>query len=196
MPKNGRNVSSAKRDELQLTALKRFFNNSNNFHQIYQVVEGPSPISLRMIDWFVTNYCRVNHTIVSWRVGDVNHYCSVHDDYREQLKAHTKKRFDPFKRTERLIISYGTVKMETTIAQLNFFKWLLEKHILAFIATYYDAIQKEMMLFVEQQKADVAKAAHKKKDDAKTVSTKRGRKTKANNANMLLIPGHHTILFD
>jgi phage antirepressor YoqD-like protein len=34
--------------------------------------------------------------------------------------------------------------METTIGQLNFFKWAIENHILEYIKNNYDAIEKDM----------------------------------------------------
>jgi hypothetical protein len=61
------------------------------------------------------------------------------------LKAYSKKRFDPFCRWDRINIPYkdGTC-IETTIGQLNFFKWALENKVVDYIEDHYDIIEKDM----------------------------------------------------
>ena len=69
----------------------------------------------------------------------------VYNDYKLKLKAYSKKRFDPFCRWERITIPYDNTKqMETTIGQLNFFKWAIENNILDFIDKNYSAIETDM----------------------------------------------------
>jgi hypothetical protein len=64
-----------------------------------------------------------------------------------KLKAYSKKRFDPFCRWERISIPYDNEKyMETTIGQLNFFKWGIENNIIDFIEHNYDIIERDMNL--------------------------------------------------
>ena len=58
----------------------------------------------------------------------------VYTDYKLKLKAYSKKRFDPFCRWDRIIIPYDEENnIQTTIGQLNFFKWVLENKILNII---------------------------------------------------------------
>jgi hypothetical protein len=69
----------------------------------------------------------------------------VYTDYKLKLKAYSKKRFDPFCRWERISIPYDNEKlMETTIGQLNFFKWAIENNIIDFIETNYQTIENDM----------------------------------------------------
>ena len=52
---------------------------------------------------------------------------------------------DPFCRWERISIPYkGDTSIETTIGQLNFFKWALENKIIEYIENNYDTIEKDM----------------------------------------------------
>jgi uncharacterized membrane-anchored protein len=69
----------------------------------------------------------------------------VYVDYKLKLKAYSKKRFDPFCRWERISIPYkdGTY-IETTIGQLNFFKWTMENEVVKYIEEHYEAIEKDM----------------------------------------------------
>tara|TARA_B100001121_G_C18294443_1_gene436833 strand:- start:174 stop:596 length:423 start_codon:yes stop_codon:yes gene_type:complete len=66
-------------------------------------------------------------------------------DYKLKLKAYSKRRFDPFCRWDRITIPYteGT-SIQTTIGQLNFFKWGLENKVIDYIENNYDAIEKDM----------------------------------------------------
>jgi hypothetical protein len=61
------------------------------------------------------------------------------------LKAYSKKRFDPFCRWDRISIPYkGETCIETTIGQLNFFKWALENKVIQYIEDNYETIEKDM----------------------------------------------------
>ena len=66
-------------------------------------------------------------------------------DYKLKLKAYSKKRFDPFCRWERINIPYKNGDyIQTTIGQLNFFKWALENEVINYISDNYDMIEKDM----------------------------------------------------
>ena len=63
----------------------------------------------------------------------------VYEDYKLKLKAYSKKRFDPFCRWERIqvpITPNSEYSFETTIGQMNFFKWALENNIIDYIASW------------------------------------------------------------
>jgi phage antirepressor YoqD-like protein len=69
----------------------------------------------------------------------------VYVDYKLKLKAYSKKRFDPFCRWDRISIPFKDDKcIETTIGQLNFFKWALENKIIEYIDENYDVIESDM----------------------------------------------------
>ena len=62
-----------------------------------------------------------------------------------KLKAYSKRRFDPFCRWERISIPYKTETfIETTIGQLNFFKWALENKVIDYIEENYEMIENDM----------------------------------------------------
>jgi len=113
------------------------------------IINGESKISLRIVDWFVTNYAKMKYTIYelpSKREGDnsVQRF-KVYNDYKLKLKAYSKRRFDPFCRWERISIPYAeNTCMETTIGQLNFFKWAIEHNIIDYISENYDVIEQDM----------------------------------------------------
>ena len=45
-------------DELILQNLKEFYKNKDHLKKMISIVNGESNISLRIVDWFVTNYAK------------------------------------------------------------------------------------------------------------------------------------------
>jgi hypothetical protein len=133
-------------NELLLNNLMEFYNKNDNLSKMLKIITGESKISLRIVDWFATNYAKKNYTLydLTNQSGEKIRF-KVYFDYKLKLKAYSKKRFDPFCRWERISIPYknGTC-IETTIGQLNFFKWALENGVINYIDENYDVIEKDM----------------------------------------------------
>lgn len=130
-------------NELLMKNLMDFYKNGENLNRMMRIINGESTISLRIVDWFVTNYSKKHYTVYSLEDGSSRF--KVYNDYKLKLKAYSKRRFDPFCRWERITIPYDTEKfMETTIGQLNFFKWAIENKIIDYIETNYVAIENDM----------------------------------------------------
>jgi len=129
-------------NDLLMTNLMKFYDEDNNLEKMLKIINGESPISLRIIDWFATNYAKKFFTV--YEVG-ANRRFKVYVDYKLKLKAYSKRRFDPFCRWDRITIPYsnGTF-IQTTIGQLNFFKWALENGVVAYIEKNYGTIEDDM----------------------------------------------------
>jgi hypothetical protein len=145
---------SPTQNELLLSNLMEFYN-SDNLQKLINIVNGQSRISLRIIDWFVTNYAKKNFTVYSIPAknkcstiinGEENmERFKVFHNYKLELKAYNKSRFDPFCRRDRITIPVsGSTGMVTTIGQLNFFKWAIENHVLEYIDENFDIIEADM----------------------------------------------------
>ena len=122
-------------------------NPNNNLDKMLKIITGESKISLRIVDWFATNYAKKYYTlyIIEGTNDNITRRFKVYDDYKLKLKAYSKKRFDPFCRWDRISIPYTTGKfIETTIGQLNFFKWALENNVVNYIEQNYNEIEKDM----------------------------------------------------
>lgn len=134
-------------NELLLKSLMDFYKNRENLNNMMNIINGESKISLRIVDWFVTNYAKKNYTVYEIpgkRPLEMQRF-KVYNDYKLKLKAYSKKNFDPFCRWERITIPYDEDKfMETTIGQLNFFKWAIENRIVTFIEANYADIENDM----------------------------------------------------
>lgn len=132
---------------LLLTNLLKFYDHNDNLNVMLQIINGHSKISLRIIDWFATNYAKKFFTV--YTIQNEYSKCArrfkVYVDYKLKLKAYSKKRFDPFCRWDRITIPYknGTF-IQTTIGQLNFFKWAIENDIVQYIEEHYEVIENDM----------------------------------------------------
>lgn len=150
------NVVSQK--DILMQSLIQFFHKKDYIDELLPVIEGTSKISLRILDWFVTNYSKKYNTsyVVDARK---NRSFSVYVAYKSQLKGYQKKQFDPFCRRERIkFIVHGGKEVITTVGQLNFFRWAIENKILKYIQEHYDEIEQDMN--------DSLKEMYKKKNDA------------------------------
>jgi hypothetical protein len=141
---NSNNYTS--QNDLLLNNLMEFYKNNDNLDKMLKIITGESKISLRIVDWFATNYAKKYYTLYSFEdIHGITRRFKVYVDYKLKLKAYSKRRFDPFCRWERISIPYknGTF-IETTIGQLNFFKWTLENKVINYIEDNYDTIEKDM----------------------------------------------------
>jgi len=132
---------------LLLNNLMEFYKIGENLDKMLKIITGESKISLRIVDWFATNYAKKNYTLYDLDETESNseRRFKVYLDYKLKLKAYSKRRFDPFCRWERINIPYKDGKyIETTIGQLNFFKWALENKVIDYIEKNYEVIEKDM----------------------------------------------------
>ena len=129
------------KQELIVNSLQRFYAARDDINEIVEMLQGTSDISLRVIDWFVTNYAYVHNTSYTLNGQEF----LVYRDYKSQLKAYSKKLFDPFCRRERIYFQVPNhPPFLTTVAKLNFFRWAIEKEILQYIRKNQEVIEKEM----------------------------------------------------
>ena len=129
------------KQELIIQSLQQFYMNRSDLVEILKILEGESEMSLRLIDWFVTNYSKFHN--ISYIHKQQEFF--VYIDYKNQLKAYSKKLFDPFCRRERIIFQLANIPaFTTTVGKLNFFRWAIEKGILDYIKLNLVAIEKEM----------------------------------------------------
>jgi len=129
------------KQELIVSSLQRFYAARPDKEEVLKLLEGTSEISLRLIDWFVTNYSKQHN--ISYVLN--NQEFLVYTNYKSQLKAYSKKLFDPFCRRERIMFQIpGQPLFQTTVGKLNFFRWALEKGVLDYIKMNYAKVEGAM----------------------------------------------------
>lgn len=133
-----------------LTAKLLTFFKRNDFEPLkimLDVINGESSISLRIIDWFSTNYAKKNYTVytIPENGSKPERRFKVYLDYKLNLKAYSKKRFDPFCRWDRIAFPYlNNSYIQTTVGQLNFFKWAIDNQVIHYIEANYRDIEHDM----------------------------------------------------
>lgn len=138
--------------ELLMAHLMRFYKDPTNLKIILPIIQGHSKTPLRLYNWFVTNYCKENQVIIKRKVKGGESYLNVYISYKTQLRNHSKTQFDPFRRDEkrRIIFRYDSSNQEkfldTTVGQLNFFKWAIESGVVDFITKNKLELEKQMKL--------------------------------------------------
>jgi len=168
---------------LLMIPITKFFTVKEHITQFLDIIEGRTKISLRLIDWFVTNYSKKNNTFYNINhyntpifknktkkkiSNNFDQYFNVFNNYKCQLKAYSKLHFDPFCRRTRISFYYQKDKsILTTVGQLNFFKWTIENYIIDYMLENIQAIESDMN-FINKSSTE--------KKKSKTVKKKTQRK--------------------
>jgi hypothetical protein len=133
-------------NSLLLKNLISYYTENNNLDDMLRIINGDSKISLRIVDWFTTNYAKKYYTVYNLQKLNDKRF-KVYVDYKLKLRSYSKKRFDPFCRWDRINIPYKSEQstfVQTTIGQLNFFKWAFENQVIAYIEQNYADIEEDM----------------------------------------------------
>ncbi len=152
-------------EELLLTSLTQYYNdNESRKSDLKDIIEGKHRLSLRLIDWLVTHYAKTynvfywihkesNEIFDSYPTHITNHSqkikkVNLYLDYRAQLKSYAKINFDSFRRHNRITFFMNLETndyIETTIGQLNFFRWAFNNNVLEYACQNYDKIYQHMI---------------------------------------------------
>ena len=149
MVEENNNNSIQSKQNLLLISLTRFFDNPNNMQTYLDIIKGSSVLSLRLLDWLVTNYSKMNNVV--YDIQDENggtRPFNMFLNYKTQLKAYSKKQFDPFQRRERISFNIqsadGLTKHISTVGQLNFFRWAIQNNVIDYAQNHIQNIEKSM----------------------------------------------------
>lgn len=171
-----------------LTAKLLTFFKRNDFEPLkimLDVINGESSISLRIIDWFSTNYAKKNYTVYTIPENGFKpeRRFKVYLDYKLNLKAYSKKRFDPFCRWDRIAFPYiNNSYIQTTVGQLNFFKWAIDNQVIHYIETNYRDIEHDM-----NSRNSISKRKH-----TSTSTSSSGRRDEEMTLELTLLSSPHT----
>ena len=159
--------------ELLLSSLSSFYEKNDEYLQILKtIIDGKHSLSLRMIDWLVTIYAKNNNMVYWVCLNDNKIYLNLPEnnsnnfkkinlylDYRSQLKSFKKINFDSFRRHDRITyISNKGTSIETTIGQLNFFKWAFSNNVINY------ALENEKYIYENMSKNSYKRITKNKKN--------------------------------
>lgn len=128
------------KDPVNMEILKKIINRE-------YLVHNNKKLSIRMVNWFVTNYAKqyfIVYDVPNTKEGEPARRFIVWTNYKSTEDSYSKQMFDPYCRKERILIPDKENSIETTIAQLHFFKWAILNKVLDYIVHHYDDIEKDM----------------------------------------------------
>jgi hypothetical protein len=155
------------KQELIVASLQKFYAGRTDMKEILPLLQGTSGLSLRLIDWFVTNYAKKHNTGYILEGQEF----LVYMNYKSQLKAYSKKLFDPFCRRERILFQVPSEEpFVTTVGKLNFFRWAIEKGVLTYLTLNSAMIETEMNKAMKDQNKARSSTASSTGSSATAVS--------------------------
>ena len=203
-----KNVNISRKQDLLMESLTDFFIKDHNIDYMLPILNGNSNISLRIIDWFVTNYSKKNnisyyvkHFIETREEGQDKTFLKpitkqfiVYLNYKSQLKAYSKKQFDPFCRRERISFYYDQEnEIITTVGQLNFFRWAIDNQVLEYIKNNLEEIEKDMNQSVRNVYNKKNKSKKNKNTEGGNGSKKQRRKRQELSVNATKSVSKHNV---
>lgn len=136
-----------KKEGVLMTKMLDFYSYTPHLDVLIRILQKKSKISLRILDYFVTNYSPVYNVRYYISFYGRRRQFNVHSSYRSQLDYYHKRLFDPFCRRKRFYFEYAPgCEIETTPGQLNFFKWAIENGIIEYVEDNLKKIQDDMNL--------------------------------------------------
>lgn len=144
------------REIVMLNSARKFFKNKANLDVMIPIIQcEPGEISLRLLDWFVTNYCKENKIIYNTRSsnGKIEPF-DAFQEYSIELNTYSKFYFDPFCRDRKIIFTVlardkdsekqTKVSFETAVCQLNFFVWAIGNNVIGYVKKHIEEIIRHM----------------------------------------------------
>ena len=124
---------------IRLTSINNFYTDEKNKTTLLNILDKSSGISLRNLEWFITNYSKKNH--IAYQTGDGKLF-TVHCAYKSSLNGYSKQLFDPFCRSQKFayVVPGTSHEIQTTLAQLNFIKWCIKNNIIDYISNNKDKL--------------------------------------------------------
>lgn len=109
----------------RLEQIHEYFTDEKIRDTIIPIIDGHSAVSLRDLDWLVTNYAKRNNIVYTWQVhpDEPVQLINVRNLYKNWLPVWKRKLFDSFRRRQRLYFVFDGEVHQTTVAQLNFLRW-------------------------------------------------------------------------
>lgn len=146
-------------DEVLLFSVLEWYNfEPSRVEKFIQIVERNNGLSLRVIDWLVTNYSKTTSIVIE----DNGVPRDLYRDYHKYLSAYNKKNMDPFARRKKIsVVIFGNKTRRSTVGQLNFFRWFLGNNLVGYLETNKETIEGHMKDAEQRSKLGKTKTTRK-----------------------------------
>jgi hypothetical protein len=128
---------------------KFFSSNKKYVLEMLNIIDSKSNISIRVLDWFVSNYSKKKYTKYNIKVDDEIYLFVVNIEYSKYMKFYSKNYFDPFCRQAKVISTFrdadgDEIHFKTSIGQLNFFRWAIRNKVIMYVKNHLEEIEQDM----------------------------------------------------
>ena len=160
-------MSNESKLSLLMGSLTEFYQDKKYIDEIKNIVDQNNVISLRILDWFITNFSKKNQVIISDNFN-------VYQNYKLMLKSFSKKSFDPFCRKNKIIFYYTESDfIETSCGQLCFFRWCFQNRILDYVKKNLSIIEQDMKNSIKTKQNETMNSPDSKRRQPLSVSASR-----------------------
>lgn len=148
-----RNSIKETKTSLLMKSLSKYYNtNKNHIEEVKSIINQKNDLSLRILDWFVTQYTCKHRTIITNKDGKD---FDVYINYKLTMDSFSKQQFDPFCRKNKIVFYYDKDKsIETSCGQLCFFRWCFQNDILPYVRKHLKEIETEMKSVLKEREND------------------------------------------
>lgn len=152
---------------------KQFFSHNRKYiDTMLKIINGESDISIRLLDWFVSNYSKEYNTCYKISINGMKSSFCVYSEYKNQLNGYSKDYFDPFCRKKKISYLYkdkndeNKIAFKSSIGQLNFFQWAIRNRIIIYVQNHIKEIESDMKTRTKENKKNkIASESDSKKSD-------------------------------
>ena len=116
---------------------------------------GSKRVSLRVLDWLVTNFSKKNRIIYTLQdPGGKQLPFNLYLQYKSSLNRYKRHVFDPFRRHRRVYFIHKQHMYSTTVGQLNFMHWAFEHRIIEYAQSRMAEIEADMTQCIKENQRD------------------------------------------
>lgn len=101
-------------------------------------------ISLRALDWLVTNYSKKHPILYVVKADHMpGKLINMYTEYKAWLNKYRRTHFDPFRRKHKMKFTVEGVEYNTTVGQLNFMYWASKYGVIEYAKQHIDEIERD-----------------------------------------------------
>lgn len=187
--------------ETRLQRIYEYFDDECLRKMLLPIILKEGTLSLRALDWLVTNYSK--KVPVVYNVTPPNKpetLFNLHREYKDWLRNHKRKNFDPFRRGKRIYFDIDDKTYESTVGQLNFFFWASRYGVLDYARANIDKIEKDQAVATKHHNTARTSSApstgKRDRDDKEPVKRKRRQLSQAPKEAVFVYPATVRVVFN
>lgn len=148
-------------DRILMFELTRYFTaNPDQYEELRQIINNKRGKdkdlpSLRGLEYVTTNMAKSDDLGFFYenKSGD-QVFCDMYHEYKTSLGDFKKKHFDSFRRTPEIMFKIdGYPPIRTTIAQMQWGRWVYEQRIMEWVRGHWPLVRKRMAESLKEQRA-------------------------------------------